>query len=176
MFATKGSLRSTRFKCEEQRAGASLRPTSPCLNFLQGEGVGASRPDSIIVGRIGTIPSRFEPRDLGRRGELLASTGVSLLTDLGDSMVGFATAALSISGSRVFVDCELGCSFVPPAARAPAARISSRVSVAGAGFFSRDLDLRGAGVGDSEATCSTGCGVLAERSVFFSRATITSCA
>jgi hypothetical protein len=43
-------------------------------------------------------------------------------------------------------------------------------------FFSRDLDLRGAGVGDSEGSCSEGCGVCLGSSGFFSRATITSCA
>jgi hypothetical protein len=143
----------------------------------EGEGLGASRPDSSIVGRIGPIPSMFVPRDLEGRDELLCSTGVSLFTGLGVSAtVGFGVGALSTSGSRVFVDCETDRSFDPSAARAPAARISSSVSVAGADFFSRDLDLRGAGVGDSEASCSEGCGVCVESSGFFSRATITSCA
>ena len=97
----------------------------------------------------------FVPRDLEGRDELLCSTGVSLFTGLGASAtVGFGIGALSTSGSRVFVDCETDRSFDPSAARAPAARISSSVSVAGADFFSRDLDLRGAGVGDSEASCS----------------------
>ena len=130
-----------------------------------------------MVGRIGPIPSMFVPRDLEGRGELLSSTGVSLFTGLGVSAtVGFGIGTFSTSGSRVFVDCETDRSFDPPAARAPAARISSSVSVAGADFFSRDLDLRGAGVGDSEASCSAGCGVCAGSCVFFSRATITSCA
>jgi hypothetical protein len=142
-----------------------------------GEGLGASRPDSIIVGRIGPIPSMFVPRDLEERDELLCSTGVSLFTVLGVSAtVGFGVGALSTSGSGVFVDCETDRSFPPPAARAPAARISSSVSVAGADFFSRDLDLRGAGVGDSAVSCSDGCGACGGGSGFFSRATITSCA
>jgi hypothetical protein len=139
--------------------------------------VGPSRPDSIMVGRIGPIPSIFVLRDLEGRGELLSSTGVSLFTGLGVSAtVGFGIGALSTSGSRVFVDCDPDRSFGPSAARAPAARISSSVSFEGVDFFSRDLDLRGAGVGDSEATCSEGCGVCAGSSGFFSRATITSCA
>ncbi len=119
----------------------------------------------------------FVPRDLEGRGELLCSTGVSLFTGLGVSAtVGFGIGALSTSGSRVFVDCETDRSFDPSAARAPAARISSSVSVAGTDFFSRGLGLCGAGVGDSEASCSEGCGVCVGRSAFFSRATITSCA
>ena len=142
-----------------------------------GEGLGASRPDSIIVGRIGPIPSIFVPRDLEGRGELLGSTGVSRFTDLGVSATaGFGIGALSTSASRVFVDCESARSSDPPAARAPAARISSSVSFEGTDFFSRGLNLRGVGVGDSEASCSEGCGVRLGSSVFFSRATITSCA
>ena len=142
-----------------------------------GVGLGASRPDSIIVGRIGPTPSTFVLRDLEGRDELVCSTGVVLFTGLGVSAtVGFGTGALSTSASGVFLDCETDRSFDPSAARAPAARISSSVSVAGADFFSRDLDLRGAGVGDSEASCSEGCGVCVGSSGFFSRATITSCA
>ena len=129
------------------------------------------------MGRIGPIPSMFVLRDLEGRDELLCSTGVSLFTGLCVSAtVEFGTRALSISGSRVFVDCETDRSFDPSAARAPAARISSSVSVTGTEFFSRDLDLCGAGVGDSEAICSAGCGVCMGSSGFFSRATITSCA
>jgi hypothetical protein len=119
----------------------------------------------------------FVLRDLEGRDALLCSTGVSLFTGLGVSAtVGFGTGALSTSGSRVFVDCETDRSFPPSAARAPAARISSSVSVEGADFFSRDLDLRGAGVEDSEVICSAGCGVCVGGSGFFSWATITSCA
>ena len=129
------------------------------------------------MGRIGPIPSMFVLRDLEGPDELLCSTGVSLFTGLGVSAtVGFGIGALSTSGSRVFVDCEPDRLFNPSAARTPASRISSSVSVVGADFFSRDLDLRGAGVGDSEATCSEGCDVCAGSSGFFSRATITSCA
>ena len=164
------SLRSA-----EERTSQPSVPTA----HLGGEGLGASRPDSINVGRIGPVPSTFVPRDLEDRDELLCSTGVSLFTDLGVSeTVGFGIGTLSTSGSRVFVDCDPDPSFDPPAARTPAARISSRVSLEGADFFSRDLDLRdaGAGVGDSEASCSEGSGVCLERPDFFSRATITSCA
>ena len=129
------------------------------------------------MGRIGPIPSMFVLRDLTEGDELLCSTGVSLLTGLTVSAtVAFSTGALSTSGWRVFVDCETDRSFPPSAARAPAARISSSVSVEGADFFSRDFGLGGAGVGDSEVSCSDGCGVGAGSSGFFSRATITSCA
>lgn len=130
-----------------------------------------------MVGRIGPIPSMFVPRDLEGRDELPCSTGVSRFTARGVSaMVGFGIGALSTSGSRVFVDCETDRSFDPSAARAPAARISSSVSVAEADFFPRDLDLCGVGVGDSVVIRSAGCGVCAGGSGFFSRATITSCA
>jgi hypothetical protein len=143
----------------------------------EGEGLGASRPDSINVGRIAPIPSMFVPRDLEGPDELLCSTGVSLFTGLGVSAtVGFGIGALSTSGSRVFVDCKPDRAFNPSAARAPASRISSSVSFAGADFFSRDLGLCGVGVGDSEVDCSDDCGVCVGSSVFFSRATITSCA
>ena len=74
----------------------------------EGEGLGASRPDSIIVGRIGPIPSMFVLRDLEGRDELLCSTGVSLFTGLGVSATaGFGIGALSTSGSRVFADCVI---------------------------------------------------------------------
>ena len=129
------------------------------------------------MGRIGPIPSMFVLRDLEGLDELLCSTGVSFFTGPGvPATVGFGIAALSTSGSRVFVDCETDRSLPPSAARAPAARISSSVSLAGTDFFSRDLDLRGAGVGDSKVSCSAGCGVCVGSSGFFSRATITSCA
>ena len=130
-----------------------------------------------MVGRIGPIPSIFVLRDLVGRGELLSSTGVSLFTGLGVSAtVGFGIGALSTSGSRVFVDCEPDRLFNPSAARAPAARISSSVSGAGADFFSRDFDLGSAGIGVSVVTGSECCGVCSGGSTFFSRATITSCA
>src|SRR5262249_49085625 len=91
--------------------------------------------------------------------------------------------ALTTSGSRAFVECETDRSFDPSAARAPAARISSSVSVAAADFFSRGLAFRGVGVGVFEETssegwtaCFGGAGVCLRGSGFFSRATITSCA
>ena len=147
----------------------------PTNHLPDGVGLGTSRPDSIIVGRIGPIPSMFVLRCLEAPDELFCSIGVSLFTRLGVSAtVGFGNGTLSTSASRVFVDCETDRSFAPSAARAPAARISSSVSVAGADFFSRDLGLPGAGVGDSKVSCSAGCGVCAGSSGFFSRATITS--
>jgi hypothetical protein len=147
----------------------------------EGDGLGGSRPDSIIVGRIGPIPSRFVLRG---RAELLRSTGVSLFTGLGvAATVGFGAGAFSASGSRVLGDCELDCVFNPPAARTPAARISSSVRLAGADFFSRDFDFRGVGAGVSEGSssegwtaCFGGSGVCLKGSGCFSRATITSCA
>lgn len=167
---------SSRFSYETLGA-RSATPDRAARDAYLGDGLGASRPDSIIVGRIGPIPSMFEPRDLEGRAELLCSTGVSLFTGLGVSAtVGFGIGALSTSGSRVFVDRETDWSLAPSAARAPAARISSSVRVAGADFFWRDLGLCGAGVGDSAVKCSDGCGVCVRGSVFFSRATITSCA
>src|SRR4051812_25210721 len=72
-----------------------------------GEGVAASRPDSIIVGRIGPMPSMVVPRDLAGRDELRCSIGVSLFTGLRISAtVGLGAEALSTSGSRVFVDWD----------------------------------------------------------------------
>src|SRR5262249_53968479 len=61
--------------------GASALCEFP-FTFQGGEGLGASRPDSINVGRIGAKPSTFVPRDLDGCGELLCSTGVSLFTGL----------------------------------------------------------------------------------------------
>jgi hypothetical protein len=143
----------------------------------EGDGLGGSRPESIIVGRIGPIPSGFVLRDLEERAGLSCSIGVSLFTDLGVSgTIGLGAGALSTSGDRVFVECEADPSFNPSAARAPAARISSSVSLAGVDFFSRGFDFRGVGVVDSGATCSEGCGVGLGGSGFFSLATITSCA
>jgi hypothetical protein len=118
----------------------------------------------------------FALRDFEGRDELLCSNGVSLFTGLRVSgIVGFGTGALWTSTSRAFVDCETDRSFAPSAARAPAARISSSVSVAGADLFSRDFTLCGVGVGDSDASCAEGCGVCFGSSGF-SRATTTSCA
>jgi hypothetical protein len=131
----------------------ALPQVAATLSHLEGDGLGASRPDSIIVGRIGPSPSIIVLRDVEGRDELLCSTGVSLFTALGVSAtVGFGIGALSISGSRVLVDCEPDRIFNPSAARAPAARISSSVSVAGADFFSRDFDLGGVAVGVSATT------------------------
>ena len=67
--------RDSALRCPD---AAARRPYLP----FQGEGLGASRPDSIIVGRIGPNPSMFVPRDVEGRGELLCSTGVSLFTGL----------------------------------------------------------------------------------------------
>jgi hypothetical protein len=133
---------------------------------------------------MGPIPSRFVLRGFAGRDELLCSAGVSLFTGLGVSAtVGFGTVARSTSGSRVLVGCETDWSCDPSAARAPAARISSSVSVVGADFFSRDSDFRGVraavSVGSSSegwTACFGGSGVCLKGSGSFSRATITSCA
>jgi len=136
--------------------------TTPPLPYLgAGEGLAGSLPDSIIVGRIGpiSIVSAFVPRGLEGGGVLLCSIGVSLFNGLGVSgATGLGAGALGTSGSRVLAGCETDGLFNPSAARAPAARISSRLSAAGADFFSRDLDFRGvgAGVGVSEGICSEG--------------------
>ena len=129
----------------------------------RGEGLGASRPDSSNVGRIGAKPSIFVPRDLDERDDLFSSAGVSLFTGLGVSAnVGFGAGALWTSAWRVLFDSEPDRSFPPPAARSPAARISSRVSTAAADFFARGF-LCGVGVGDSEAISSAGDGVALAR-------------
>jgi hypothetical protein len=152
-----------------------LLGTAPCRfqagaqRAYLGEGLDVSRPDSISVGRMGPVPSIFPVREPEVRDELLSSAGVSRVRDLGSSTtVGFGAGTASIFGSRAVVDCEFVRSVGPSAARAPAARISSSVSVAGAGFFSRDLCLWGVGVANSETGCSDGCGVCLASSVFFS--------
>jgi len=158
-------------------------PTVP-VHLPDGEGLGGSLPDSIIVGRIGPIPSGFVLRSFVGREELLCSTGVSFFTGLGASAtVGFGTGALSTSGSRVLVGCETDWLFNPSAARAPAARISSSVSIAGVDLLSSNFDFRGVGAGVSKRSfsegwtvCFAGSGVCLRGSGFFSRATITSCA
>ncbi len=174
-----GATSAVHWICKPSRAetaNASRLAASFCY-LPEGEGLGASRPDSMNVGLIGAKPSIFVPRDLGPRDGLLCSAGVCLLAGLAVSAkVGLGSGTLWASGSRVLLDCEPDCSFPPPAARAPASRISSRDSAAGADFFSRTLDLCGFGVGDSEVTCSAGAGVFVARSGFFSRATMTSCA
>ena len=157
---------------------------SPTIHLPEGDGLGGSLPDSIIVGRTGPIPSRVVLRGFVARDEFLCSTGVSRFTGPGvAATVGFGAAALSTSGSRVLVGCETDWSFDPSAARAPAARISSSVSVAGGDFFPRGLDFRGVGAGVSEGgssegwtACFAGSGVCLAGSGLFSRATITSCA
>jgi len=140
------------------RRGLPPYLSSPQTAHLpEGEGLGGSRPDSIIVGRIGPIPSRFVLRGFAGSDELLCSIGVFLFNGLGVSAtVGFGAGVLSTSGWRVFVGCETDRSFNPSAARAPAVRISSSVSVAGAALFSRGFDFRGVGVGISEGSSSEG--------------------
>jgi hypothetical protein len=143
----------------------------------EGDGLGDSLLESIIVGRIGPIPSTLLPRELdGRRG-FLCSAGVSFLTGLGVSAtIALDLGALAVSVSRALVDCGTDLSFKPSAARSPAARISSSVSLAGTDFFPLDFDLRGVGVGVSEEICSDGWTGGDGTACFFSRATITSCA
>ena len=56
----------------------------------EGDGLGASLPESIIVGRIGPSPSRFVLAGFEGRDDLLCSIGVSFFTGLGVSTtVGF---------------------------------------------------------------------------------------
>jgi len=156
----------------------------PATHLPDGEGLGGSLPDSIIVGRTGPIPSRVVLRDFVEPDELLCSTGICLFTGLAVSAtVGFSAGALSTSASRAFVGFETDWSFDPPAARAPAARISSSVSAPGVDFFSRDLDFRGFAAGVSKGSssedwtvCFGASGGCLRGSGFFSRATITSCA
>jgi len=64
------------------RDSALRRPDATSLPFLQGEGLGASRPESIMVGRTGPNPSMFVPRDVEGREDLSCSTGVSIFTGL----------------------------------------------------------------------------------------------
>jgi hypothetical protein len=149
----------------------------------EGEGLGGSLPDSSMVGRIGPIPSRGVPRCFVERDELSCATGVCRFTGLGVSAtIGFRARALSTSASRVFVGSEADRSFGPSAARAPAARIFSSVSVLEVDFFSRGLDFRGgAGVSGGNSSegwtvCFGGSGGCVAGCGFFSRATITSCA
>jgi hypothetical protein len=156
----------------------------PAIHLPDGEGLGGSLPDSIIVGRTGPIPSRVALRGLVGPDEFLCSTGICLFTGLGVSAaVGFGAGALSTLASRAFVGCETDRSFDPPAARAPAALISSSVGAPRADSFSRGLDFRGFAAGVSEGSSSEGwtacfgaSGGCPGVSGFFSRATITSCA
>ena len=156
----------------------------PATHLPDGEGLGGSLPDSIIVGRTGPIPSRVVLRGFVGPDELRCSTGICLFVGLAVSAtVGFGPGALSALASRAFVGCEMDRSLDPPAARAPADRISSSVSAPGVDFFSRGLDFRGFAVGVSEGSSSEGWTVCFGASVgclggsgFFSRPTITSCA
>ena len=150
----------------------------------EGEGLGGSLPDSSMVGRIGPIPSRGVPRCLVARDELSCGTGVCRFTGLGlSATTGFRGRARSTSGARVFAGSEADCSFGPSAARPPAARIFSSVSVPEVDFFSRGLDFRGLGAGVCDGNSSEGwtacfgiSGDCVGGSGFFSRGTITSCA
>jgi hypothetical protein len=161
--------RDSALRCPD---AAARRPYLP-----GGDGLGASLPDSIIEGRIGPSPSGFVLAGFEGGDDRLCSIGVSLFTGLGVSATtGLGNGAVAVSGWRVFFETDR--SFNPSAARSPAVRISSSVSVAEADFFSRDLDLRDAGVGVSEEIRSEGwiVGVGTGASCFFSRGTITSCA
>src|SRR5690349_16914812 len=90
--------------------------------FPEGETLGSSLPDSIMVGRIGPIPSSFSGRDLDVR-DLFCSTGVCLFTSLGVSeIVGACTALTSDSDPPVFGGCGADGLFKRSAASAPAAR------------------------------------------------------
>jgi len=104
--------------------------------FPAGETFGCSRPDSIMVGRIGPTPSGFSGRDLDVRDVLFCSTGVCLFTGLGVSAtLGVDGAAISTSDSPGLTDCGRRLFSCPSAARAPAVRICSSVGSAEEDFF-----------------------------------------
>jgi hypothetical protein len=83
---------SVRHTASWQRAGDCppyLKSPRATAYLPEGDGLGASRPDSINVGRIGAAPSIFVPRD---PDELFCSNGVSLFTGLeASATVGLGT-------------------------------------------------------------------------------------
>ena len=169
----------------DRALGCSCREAGsfPAAHLPKGDGVGASLPDSIIVGRIGPMLCIVVSRVLEGTGVLFCLIDASLFAGLGVSaIVGFGSRTLSASASRVLVDCETPWLFEPSAARAPAARISSSVGIAEADFLSRNFDFRAVVVGvsdggsfESSTVCFRGSGVCLTDLGFFSRATITSC-
>jgi len=145
--------------------------------FAEGVALGSCLPDSIIVGRIAPIASGFVVRRLGRGGTLVCPERGSFLSGLGVAKtVGNSAALGSESDPPVLAGCgELRFSN-RSAASAPAIRICSAVSPVEPDFFSGDLDLVSAGVGDSDGVCAEDGDACLGASGFFSRPTITSCA
>lgn len=131
-----------------------------------------------MVGRTAPAGSGFVLRELGRRGVLVGAArgsvviGVTVALEVPEA---FGAAAASKPDSLVLSDSEGDRLPCLSAASAPASRICS--SVGPVDFFVRALGLVVSGVGDSEGVCSEGGGASSlGGSVFFSRATITSCA
>src|SRR5947208_15602247 len=87
----------------------------PATHLPDGEGLGGSLPDSIIVGRTGPIPSRVVLRDFVEHDELLCSTGIFLFTGLAlSATVGFSAGAITTAASRAIVSFATGGSYGSP--------------------------------------------------------------
>src|SRR6266567_2340487 len=143
--------------------------------FAEGVALGSCLPDSIIVGRIAPNGSGFVLRGFDRRGTLVCPVRGSFLSGLGVAeTVGNSAALGSESDPPVLAGCGELVFSNRSAASAPAIRICSAVSVVEPDFFSRDLDLVSAGVGDSDGICSEDGAACLGASGFVSRATITS--
>jgi hypothetical protein len=126
---------------------------------------------------MGPPPSFVILGGLEGRGVLFCSTRSSLFAGVGVAeTASVRVVVVSDSGSFVLADCDRDWLFSPSAARAPAARISSRVGPLEADFFARALGLAGVGVGDSGGGVSEGCAACLGASGFVSRRTTTSCA
>jgi len=137
--------------------------------FAEGVALGSCLPDSIIVGRITPIGSGFVVSGFDRRGALVCPVRGSFLSGLGVAeTVGNSASLGSESDAPALADCgELRFSN-RSAASAPAIRICSAVSVVEPDFFSCDLDLVSAGVGDSDGVCSEDGAACFGASGFFS--------
>ena len=137
--------------------------------FAGGVALGSCLPDSIIVGRTAPNGSGFVLRGFDRRGTLVCPVRGSFLSGLGVAeTVGNSAALGSESGPPVLAGCGELVFSNRSAASAPAIRICSAVSVVESDFFSRDLDLVSAGVGDSDGVCSEDGAACLGASGFFS--------
>jgi hypothetical protein len=137
--------------------------------FAEGVALGSCLPDSIIVGRIAPNGSGFVLRGFDRRGTLVCPVRGSFLSGLGVAeTVGNSAALGSESDPPVLAGCGELVLSNRSAASAPAIRICSAVSVVEPDFFSRDLDLVSAGVGDSDGICSEDGAACLGASGFFS--------
>jgi len=123
--------------------------------FAGGVALGSCLPDSTIVGRIMPIASGFVVRGPGRRRTLVCPVRGSFLTGFGVAETVGNSGALGSESDPPVLAGWGGLRFSKrSAASAPAIRICSAVSVVESDFFSRDLDLVSAGVGDSAGVCS----------------------